>query len=176
MIKLRLTGKRVIMLAEEGFDDLELWYPVIRLREEGCEVVIVGSGTNNSYKGKRGLPVDVDKNVDEVSSKEFDGIIVPGGWAPDKLRRYDSVKELVEDFAKENKLLATICHGGWVFISAGVIKDYKMTCVNAIIDDVKNAGANYVDNEVVVDRNLITSRTPKDLPAYMRAIIDYLDK
>ncbi|NMA57263.1 DJ-1/PfpI family protein, partial [Clostridium cochlearium] len=99
MIKLRLTGKRVIMLAEEGFDDLELWYPVIRLREEGCEVVIVGSGTNNSYKGKRGLPVDVDKNVDEVSSKEFDGIIVPGGWAPDKLRRYDSVKELVEDFA-----------------------------------------------------------------------------
>lgn len=173
---MRLTGKRVIMLAEEGFDDLELWYPVIRLREEGCEVVIVGSGTSDVYKSKHGIPVDVDKDANDISSKEFDGIIVPGGWAPDKLRRYDSVKKLVGGFAKENKLLASICHGGWVLISAGVIKDYKMTCVNAIIDDIKNAGANYKDSEVVVDRNLITSRTPKDLPAYMRAIVNYLDK
>lgn len=173
---MKLSGKRIIMLAEEGFDDLELWYPVLRLREEGCEVLIVGSGSSSSYKGKYGITVEVDKNPDEISSKEFDGIMVPGGWAPDKLRRYDNVKRLVRDFSVEGKLLAAICHGGWVFISSGVLKGYRMTCVNAIIDDIKNAGAEYVDKEVVLDRNLITSRTPKDLPAYMRTIVEYLSK
>ncbi|TDT61362.1 type 1 glutamine amidotransferase domain-containing protein [Fonticella tunisiensis] len=172
---MRLFGKRVIMLAEEGFEDLELWYPVLRLREEGCDVVIVGSGSQKTYRGKYGLSVTVDANIDEVTSEGFDGILVPGGWAPDKLRRYPKVTSLVRKFFEEGKLLATICHGGWVFISAKVLKGYRMTCVNAIIDDVENAGAKYVDEEVVVDRNLITSRTPKDLPAYMRAIIDYLE-
>lgn len=172
---MRLFGKRVIMLAEEGFEDLELWYPVLRLREEGCDVVIVGSGSQKTYRGKYGLSVTVDANIDEVTSEGFDGILVPGGWAPDKLRRYPKVTSLVRKFFEEGKLLATICHGGWVFISAKVLKGYRMTCVNAIIDDVENAGAKYVDEEVVVDRNLITSRTPKDLPAYMRAIVAYLE-
>lgn len=171
---MKLKGKKVIMLAEEGFEDLELWYPVIRLREEGCQVVIVGSGSKKTYKGKYGLTVEVDKTGEEIKAEEFDGILVPGGWAPDKLRRYPSILKLVREFFDQGKLLATICHGGWVFISAKVLKGYKMTCVNAIIDDIENAGAEYIDAEVVVDRNLITSRTPKDLPAYMRAIIEYL--
>ncbi|RKD32546.1 type 1 glutamine amidotransferase domain-containing protein [Thermohalobacter berrensis] len=172
---MKLKGKRVVMLAEEGFEDLELWYPVIRLREEGCEVIIAGSGSKSTYKGKYGLSVTVDKTVEEISEDDFDGILVPGGWAPDKLRRYKSVTKLVRNFWEKNKLLATICHGGWVFISAKVLDGYKMTCVNAIIDDIKNAGAEYIDREVVVDRNLITSRTPKDLPAYMREIIKFLE-
>ncbi|WP_164509077.1 type 1 glutamine amidotransferase domain-containing protein [Clostridium rectalis] len=171
---MKLKGKRAIMLAEENYDDLELWYPVLRLREDGCEVVIVGSGSSKLYTGKYKTTVNIDKNVDEISAKEFDVLLVPGGWAPDKLRRYESVKRLVRDFMAQGKLIATICHGGWVFISAGILKGFRMTCVNAIIDDIKNAGAEYVDKEVVVDRNLITSRTPKDLPAFMREIIKYL--
>ena len=162
------------MLAEEGFEDLELWYPIIRLREEGCQVVIVGTGRQTTYKGKYGLSVTVDKTAAEVKSEDFDGIIVPGGWAPDKLRRYPEILSLVKSFYDEDKLLATICHGGWVYVSAKVLKGHTMTCVNAIIDDVENAGAKYVDEEVVVDRNLITSRAPKDLPAFMRSIIGYL--
>jgi protease I len=171
---MELVGKKVIMLAEEGFEDLELWYPVLRLREAGCTVVIVGSGSQTTYKGKYGVSVTVDLNIDEVTTAGFDGIIVPGGWAPDKLRRYPAILKLVKQFSDEGKLLATICHGGWVFVSAKVLKGYKMTCVNAIIDDVENAGATYLDEAVIVDRNLITSRVPKDLPAFMRAILSYL--
>ncbi|SHM16850.1 protease I [Caldanaerovirga acetigignens] len=169
-----LKGKKIMVLAEEAFEDLELWYPVLRLREEGCEVTIVGTGTSDMYKGKHGVPVKVDKNVGEVSADDYDGVVVPGGWAPDKLRRYEAVKKLVRQFAEQKKLLATICHGPWVLISAGVVKGYTMTCVEAIIDDVVNAGAVYVDREVVVDRNIITSRRPQDLPAFMREIIRYL--
>jgi len=168
--------KRIVVLAEDGYEDLELWYPAIRLREEGHHVDIVGSGSKKKYTGKYGTSVDVDLDYDSISSKDYDGIIVPGGWAPDKLRRYPGILKLVKDFADEGKLLATICHGGWVFISAKVVKGYKMTCVNAIIDDIVNAGAIYIDDEVVVDRNMITSRTPKDLPSFMKAIIDFLEQ
>lgn len=167
-------NKKIIVLAEEGYEDLELWYPAIRLREEGYHVDIVGSGSKKKYIGKYGTSVDVDLDCDHITSKDYAGIIVPGGWAPDKLRRYPNVLNLVKGFAHEGKLLATICHGGWVFISAKVVEGYKMTCVNAIIDDIENAGAVYRDSEVVVDRNMITSRTPKDLPDFMKAIIDYL--
>lgn len=169
-----LKGKKVIVLADEAFEDLELWYPVLRLREEGCEVTIVGTGNSNTYRGKHGVPVNVDKNIGEVSADNYDGIIIPGGWAPDKLRRHEAVKKLIRQFAEQKRLLATICHGPWVLISAGVVKGYTMTCVEAIIDDIVNAGAVYVDREVVVDRNMITSRRPQDLPAFMREIINYL--
>jgi protease I len=172
---MRLTDKKVVMLAEEGFEDLELWYPVHRLREEGCQVDIVGSGSSETYRGKYGLSVTVDYTAEEVSADKYDGIVVPGGWAPDKLRRYPQVLDLVKQFADQDKLLATICHGGWVFVSAKILPGYTMTCVNAIIDDVVNAGAKYVDQEVVVDRNLITSRVPKDLGAFMRQIIAGLE-
>ncbi|KYO65353.1 type 1 glutamine amidotransferase domain-containing protein [Thermovenabulum gondwanense] len=173
---MELKGKKIIMLAEEGFEDLELWYPVIRLREEGCEVTIVGTGSSKTYRGKYGLSVEVNQEVEGILVKDYDALLVPGGWAPDKLRRYKKVLDMVKEFYDEGKLLATICHGPWVFISAKVVKGHKMTCVNAIIDDVVNAGAIYEDKEVVVDKNIITSRTPKDLPAYMRAIIGYLKK
>ncbi|TYP57463.1 type 1 glutamine amidotransferase domain-containing protein [Thermosediminibacter litoriperuensis] len=169
-----LKGRKIVVLAEEAFEDLELWYPVLRLREEGCEVTIAGSGSSDTYTGKHGVPVKVDRNSGEISADDYDGIIVPGGWAPDRLRRYDTVKNLVRRFAEQKKLLATICHGPWVFISAGVVKGYTMTCVEAIVDDLVNAGAVYVDREVVVDRNMITSRRPPDLPAFMREIINYL--
>lgn len=169
-------NKKIVVLAEEGYEDLELWYPIIRLREEGYHVDIVGSGSKKKYIGKYGTSVEVDLDCDEITSSDYDGIIVPGGWAPDKLRRYPSILKLVKDFADEGKLLGTICHGGWVFISAKVVKGYKMTCVNAIIDDIENAGATYIDDEVVVDRNMITSRIPKDLPSFMKAIINYLQQ
>ncbi|KXG76552.1 putative cysteine protease YraA [Fervidicola ferrireducens] len=169
-----LKGKKIMVLAEEAFEDLELWYPVLRLKEEGCEVTIVGTGSSDTYRGKHGVPVKVDKNIGEVSADDYDGVVVPGGWAPDKLRRYEAVKKLVRQFAEQKKLLATICHGPWVLISAGVVKGYTMTCVEAIIDDIVNAGAVYVDREVVVDGNMITSRRPQDLPAFMREIINYL--
>lgn len=167
-------NKKIVVLAEEGYEDLELWYPAIRLREEGYHVDIVGSGSQNKYTGKYGTTVQVDLDYDAIISKDYEGIIVPGGWAPDKLRRYPGILKLVKDFADEGKLLATICHGGWVFISAKVVDGYKMTCVNAIIDDIQNAGATYVDEAVVVDRNMITSRIPRDLPSFMKAIIDFL--
>lgn len=166
--------KKIVVLAEEGYEDLELWYPAIRLREEGYHVDIVGSGSQKKYTGKYGTTVQVDLDYNSIKSKDYDGIIVPGGWAPDKLRRYPGILDLVKDFADEGKLLATICHGGWVFISAKVVKGHKMTCVNAIIDDIENAGATYVDDAVVVDRNMITSRIPRDLPSFMKAIIDFL--
>lgn len=169
-------NKKIIVLAEEGYEDLELWYPAIRLREEGYHVDIVGNGREKIYTGKYGTSVEIDLNCDDIKSNDYDGIIVPGGWAPDKLRRYPSILNLVKELADEGKLLATICHGGWVFISAKVVKGYKMTCVNAIIDDIENAGATYVNNEVVVDRNMITSRTPKDLPSFMKAIINFLQQ
>lgn len=167
-------SRKIVVLAEDGYEDLELWYPAIRLREEGYHVDIVGSGSKKKYTGKYGTSVDVDLDCEHISSNDYAGIVVPGGWAPDKLRRYRSILNLVKGFADEGKLLATICHGGWVFISAKVADGYKMTCVNAIIDDIENAGATYIDSEVVVDRNMITSRTPKDLPSFMKAIIDYL--
>lgn len=167
-------SRKIVVLAEDGYEDLELWYPAIRLREEGYHVDIVGSGSKKKYTGKYGTSVDVDLDCEHISSNDYAGIVVPGGWAPDKLRRYRSILNLVKEFADEGKLLATICHGGWVFISAKVVDGYKMTCVNAIIDDIENAGATYIDSEVVVDRNMITSRTPKDLPSFMKAIIDYL--
>lgn len=168
---MQLQGKRVAVLAEEDFEDLELWYPVLRLREEGAEVEIIGSGSKAVYKGKHGVPVEVDKAVGEARAADYDALVVPGGWAPDKLRRYPEVLEFVRHFDAAKKPMAAICHAGWVLVSAGILRGRKMTCVNAIKDDVMNAGAEYVDEEVVVDGNLVTSRRPPDLPAYMREFV-----
>jgi protease I len=163
---MQLTGKRVAILAEADFEDLELWYPLIRLREAGAEVFVVGSGSSSSYLGKHGLPVTVDAEADTVSAGQFDAIIVPGGWAPDKLRRYPSVLKLVKDADAQGKIIGAICHGPSVLISAHILKGRIATCVKAIKDDVVNAGATYVDAESARDRNLVTSRTPDDLPAF----------
>ncbi len=169
-----LSGKRIAMLAEADFEDLELWYPTIRMREAGAEVVIVGSGSSDTYLGKHGLPVEVDIYIDQARVEDFDAVIIPGGWAPDRLRRYPAVLAFVKGIDETGKIVAAICHGGWVPASAGILKGKTMTCVVAIKDDVINAGAKYVDQAVVVDDNLITSRTPADLPDFCREIIKAL--
>ena len=170
---MRLHGKRVIALVEADYEDLELWYPVLRLREEGAEVVLAGLGAP-SYQGKHGLPAETDANAEDLDMADFDAILVVGGWAPDKLRRSERVLDLLRTADTANKLIGVICHGGWVPASAGILKGRTMTCTQGIKDDVANAGAIYVDEPVVVDGNLVTSRRPPDLPAYGAALVDAL--
>ena len=168
---MQLTGKRVAVLAESNYEDLELWYPLLRMREAGAETFVVGTGSSSSYLSKHGYPVNVDAEADVVDASQFDAIIVPGGFAPDRLRRYSSVLKLVKDADDQGKIIGAICHAGWVLVSARVLKGRTVTCVKAIKDDVENAGATYVDREVVRDGNLITSRTPDDLPAFCAALV-----
>ena len=167
-----LTGKRVAVLAEDTYEDLELWYPALRLREAGAAVTIVGTGSKKTYASKHGYPVTVDTQADRVFYSDFDAVIIPGGWAPDVLRRYESVLKIVRDAFAQGKVVGAICHAGSVLVSANVLKGKTVTCVAAIKDDMINAGAAYVDREVVLDGNLITSRVPNDLPAFMREIIE----
>jgi len=172
---MNLTGKRIAILAENNYQELELWYPLLRLREEGAEVKVIGTGSAQTYTSKHGYPVTVDAAADEVNAADFDAIVVPGGYAPDLLRRYDSVLKLVREAHQQGKVVAAICHAGWVLVSAGILKGRKVTCVNAIKDDIINAGATYLDQEVVQDGNIITSRVPDDLPAFCRTIIAALE-
>ncbi|MDP8969093.1 MAG: type 1 glutamine amidotransferase [Actinomycetota bacterium] len=166
-----LTGKKVLILAADLFEDMELLYPLYRLREEGAQVTVAGL-SSEPVTGKRGYgPLTVDTTVDDVDAGEFDAVIVPGGFAPDKLRRSDKVLQLVGDANAAGKPLAFICHAGWVPISAGIIKGRRATSVSAIRDDMVNAGADWVDEETVVDGNLISARTPDDLGPWLQAII-----
>jgi len=165
-----LTGRRIVVLAEDLYEDLELWYPVLRLREEGAEVVIAGTGAK-AYQGKNGYPLTVDTDVDKLSAAKLDAVVIPGGYAPDRLRRYPAVLTLVREMFQGGKVVAAICHAAWVPISAGIMKGRRATCFFAIKDDVVNAGAHYEDAEVVRDSNLITSRQPSDLGAFCREII-----
>jgi protease I len=162
-----LEGKRVAVLAEDNYQDLELWYPLLRMREAGAEVKVIGTGSAETYTSKYGYPVTVDAAADAV--------IIPGGYAPDRLRRYPAVLKLVRETFEQGKIVAAICHAGWVPASAGILKGKKATCFFAIKDDLINAGATYLDQEVVQDGNLITSRTPDDLPAFCRTIIATLE-
>jgi protease I len=170
-----LRGKRIVVLVEKQYEDLELWYPKLRLAEEGVEVVVAGTG-ETSYDSKHGYPVTADAQIGALQPSDFDGVIVPGGWAPDYLRRYDEVKTFVSETARAGKLVAAICHGGSVLVSADVLRGRKMTSVTAIRDDLVNAGAEWIDAEVVVDGGLVSSRRPTDLPAFMRAIIEVLEQ
>jgi len=171
-----LSGKKVAVLVEHHYQDLEVWYPVMRLREAGVKVTIVGTGSAPEYVGKYGYPVKVDKIADKVKAAAFDGLVIPGGWAPDKLRMFDSVLTLVRDMDRAKKPIACICHGGWVLVSAGVLRSRHVTSYSAIKDDMVNAGAKWVDQEVVVDRHLVTSRKPDDLPAFMLKFLELLAK
>jgi len=168
-------GKRVAVLVEDLYQDLEVWYPILRLREADVEVVAVGTGRAKSYKGKYGYPIEEDRSAGEISADELDGIVIPGGFAPDLLRRHDSVLKLVKDCFDQGKVVAAICHAAWVLVSAQICKGRTATCFSAIKDDLVNAGANYVDREVVLDGNLITSRKPEDLPAFCVAILKSLE-
>jgi protease I len=170
-----LKGKKVAVLAEEMYQEMELWVPYYRLKEEGAEVKVVGP-EKKTYKSKLGYPVNADVAASEVSARDFDGVVIPGGYAPDLLRRHQAVLDLVKGCFQQGKPVAAICHAGWVPISAGILKGKTATCFFAIKDDMINAGARYVDQEVVVDGNLITSRKPDDLPAFCRELVKALEK
>lgn len=170
-----LQGKKVGVLIEKDYQDLEVWYPALRLKEEGAEVLFIGT-TERNVKGKYGYPAVADRLMDEVRGADLDALLVPGGWAPDFLRRHAPILKLVREISGAGKPLAAICHAGWVLASAGVLKGKKATSFSAIRADVENAGAAWVDEAVVVDGNLITSRTPDDLPAFTRALIDALTR
>jgi protease I len=171
---MELQGRRVAILAEQLYEDQELWYPLYRLREAGAEVFVVGSGTAEEYRSKHGYPVKVDAEADTVTADQFDAIIIPGGYAPDHMRRSPGMIRLVREAHDQGKIVAAICHAGWMLASAGIARGKTLTCFKSIQDDLVNAGANYVDREVVRDGNLITSRVPADLPAFMREILKAL--
>lgn len=165
--------KKILLLVDEFYEDLEFWYPKIRLEEEGISVVAAGP-EKRVYHGKKGLTAEPDITIEEVNEADFDGVVIPGGFAPDKLRRYPKVLELVKNFDKKKKLVAFICHAGWVPISAKILKGRKATSFSAIKDDMENAGAIWEDSSVVVDGNLVSSRTPADLGDFCKAIINFL--
>jgi len=168
-------GRKVLVLAADLFEDMELLYPVHRLREEEVEVIIAGV-TADSVTGKKGHgPVEVDTTVDQVQAGDFDALVIPGGFAPDKLRRSPDVLALVKAFNAAGKPIAFICHAGWVPISAGIVKGRRATSVDAIRDDMANAGVDWVDEACVVDGNLISARTPTDLGPWMKALLAALD-
>jgi protease I len=170
----KLKGKRIALLAEDQYEDLELWYPLLRMREEGAEVLVVGMPEVETYHSKYGYPVTVDIQTSEIATQEFDAVIIPGGYAPDRMRRHPPMLELVRRVYEAGGIVAMICHAGWVPISAGIVRDKQVTSVSAIKDDLVNAGALWVNEEVVRDGNLISSRGPDDLPAFCRNIVDAL--
>ena len=171
-----LEGKRIACLVGDDYEDLEVWYPVLRLREEGALVDLIGLDGKHACTGKHGYPAQSDLSIRDVSAKAYDALIVPGGWMPDKLRRYDSVLQFCRDFDVAGKVVATICHGPWILISAKLLRGRTMTSTPGIKDDVENAGATWVDQEAVRDGNLISARRPGDLPAFCKLMITALQE
>jgi protease I len=166
-----LTGKQVLIFIEDIYEDLELLYPKYRLIEAGAGVTVAGPEKDRVYRGKNGYPCKSDATYDHLNAVNFDALVIPGGFAPDKLRRSDKVLDLTRQIHQSGKPLAHICHAGWIPISAGIMKGFRCTSTPGIKDDLINAGAEWVDEEVVVDRNMISSRKPDDLPAFCREII-----
>jgi protease I len=169
-----LQGKTILLFAGPLYEDLELWYPKIRLEEEGARIVVAGTG-EKTYQGKRGYPVTVDTSVDTIAAADFDGLVIPGGYAPDIMRRSQKLLQLTREIFQAGKPVAFICHAGWVPISAGIVRGKRGTSVGAIKDDLVNAGLLWEDSPVVVDGNLISSRTPADLPQFCKALISALE-
>lgn len=167
------SNKKILLLVEDLYEDLEFHYPKIRLEEEAIKVIVAGP-KKMMYHGKKGLSAEPDITFSEINPDDYDGVVIPGGFAPDKLRRYQEVLDLVKKYDDEKKLIAFICHAGWVPISAKILKDRKATSFSAIKDDMINAGAKWEDAPVVIDGNLISSRTPADLGEFCKAIIKIL--
>jgi deglycase len=173
---MKLQDKKVAIFVEDMFEDLEFWYPNIRMKEEGAEVVVVAPKAGQTYTGKHGLPAKSDQAVTNVETNEFNALIIPGGYSPDKMRRYKEMVDFVKKMNDEKKLIAAICHGGWMLASADIIKGRRLTSFFSIKDDLVHAGAEWIDREVVSDGNIITSRNPNDLPAFCTEIINVLGK
>jgi len=170
-----LNGKKVAVLVENDYEDPELWYPFYRLQEAGAEVTIIGPHAE-TYTSKVGYPARATLAAEQARAADYDGVVIPGGYAPDKMRRYPAMLKLVREIWERGGVVAFICHAGWVPISAGILKGRRVTGVSAIKDDLVNAGATYVDEPVVVDGKMISSRTPADLPYFMPAIIEALSR
>ncbi len=164
----------VLILIEDGYEDMELMYPKYRMQEAGYRVIVAGPKAAHTYVGKHGYPCTSDASVLEMQERDFVGLVCPGGWAPDKLRRIAEVKSLTAQFGRGDKLVAAICHGGWIPISAGIYRGVHVTGSLGIKDDLVNAGAIFEDAPVVVDRQFVSSRKPDDLPAFMAACLQAL--
>jgi len=171
---MELSGKKIAVLVDNLYQELEVWYPYFRFQEAGAHCLLVGQEAGKVYTSKHGYPAKCDETYDQANARHYDGVVVPGGYAPDLIRRCPKALNFVRELNQQGKLVASICHGPWVLVSAGVLKGRKATCFCAIKDDVINAGALYEDTEVVVDGNLVTSRKPEDLPAFCRASIRVL--
>ena len=171
-----LSVKKILMFVDDIYEDLELWYPKLRLIEEGAEVIIAGQEARKVYQGKHGYPCTSDVSYNDIEEKDFDGLVIPGGFAPDKLRRVPKVLKLTKQFHNSKKLVAHICHAGWIPISAKIMKGYKCTSTPGIKDDLINAGAIWVDEPLVIDRNMVSSRRPDDLPMFCKGIIEVLTR
>lgn len=171
-----LDGKRLLCFVGDIYEDLELWYPKLRLEEAGAHVTIAGDEEGRTYSGKHGYPCRADAAIADMEVADFHGVICPGGFMPDKLRRDPKVLELVHGFHTQQKLIAAVCHGGWIPISAKVYSGVRVTGSPGIKDDLVNAGAVWEDSAVVVDRHFVSSRKPDDLPHFCRAIIGVLSE
>jgi protease I len=173
---MKLEGKNIALFVEKLYEDLEFWYPYYRMKEEGAKVVVIAPEANTSYSGKHGVPARSDRAIHEVKPDEFDALIIPGGYSPDHMRRTLAMVEFVKNMHVQGKIVAAICHGGWMLASAGIVKGRKITGFYSIKDDLIHAGAEWVDQEVVNESGIITSRTPSDLPAFCKVIITALSE
>jgi protease I len=172
----RLQGKRIAVLVGPGYEDLEFWVPLMRLQEEGAETTVVGIRAGESYISKSGgLEATAEVGADQVTAEQFDAVVVPGGWAPDKIRRYESVCALVRETYEQGKIVASICHGGLVLISAGILQGHRATGSLGIKDDVVNAGATWVDESAFRDGNIIWGRVVADIPNFCRELVNALE-
>lgn len=167
-------GVHVLIFVGDDYEDLELWYPKLRLIEAGIHVTVAGAQAGATYRGKHGYPCVADAAIADMESANFHGVLCPGGWMPDKLRRDPKVISLLREFARANKMIAAICHGGWMPISAAIYRDVKVTGSAGIKDDLINAGALFEDAPVVVDRHFVSSRKPDDLPEFCQAMLQLL--
>lgn len=169
-----LSGKRIAVLAADIYQEMELWVPYYRLIEEGAQVDVVAA-ERGTYASKYGYPVEATVGAKEVKADTYDAVVIPGGYAPDHMRRSPELVDFVRSMHEAGKVVAAICHAGWMLASAGILKGKTVTSFFAIKDDMVNAGAKWVDKEVVVDGNLITSRIPSDLPAFCRELVRALE-
>ena len=173
---MKLKNKRILTIVSDDFDDLEAWYPILRLREAGAICDVAGELSMHDYQGKYGLKLQSNKSFDEINILDYDAILVPGGWAPDYLRRLDPVLNFIKVMNENKRVIGQICHAGWVLSSADILKGVTVTSTPGIKHDLINAGATWVDTPAIADGHIISARRPPDLPAYLPLLIEALSK